>query len=366
MTAAAQGYAFTKHPPINEADCARWLDKEPEPTRFVIGSYAPQGCVTLLIAEGSAGKSILMQTACTCVMTGSRFLGQNVTAGTTAGVFAEDDDNELHVRQVRINRVLDVDMEALIGRVFIQSYAGTDALLWRDHAPTEFAVDLENQLSQIPELRLVVLDNVALLYAGDENSRIEVTGFINHLNGMARRLKVAIILSTHTSKSSDGSFNRASSGSTAWRNACRSAIELTIGDDERPPQLRHNKANYCAKLDTLDLKWRDGVLMADLPDIGFVASLGKSTVERAFLEGLRTLTSRGMDLSHKKAASCYAPREIIKLVIGRKFKVKDLERAMSALIVADEIVIEKYGQRSRGWTRLVVASGKGQEDDLDC
>ena len=47
--------------PINEADCARWLDKEPEPTRFVIGSYAPQGCVTLLIAEGSAAKEIAVE-----------------------------------------------------------------------------------------------------------------------------------------------------------------------------------------------------------------------------------------------------------------------------------------------------------------
>ena len=116
--------------------------------------------------------------------------------------------------------------------------------------------------------------------------------------------------------------------------------------------------------DPVDLEWRDGVLVADLPDIGYVASLEKRAVDRVFLEGLRTLTSRGMDLSHKKAASCYAPREILKLPNGRKFKLKEFERAMSRLLVAEEIVIEKRGPPSRGWTRIVVVGENGQDDDL--
>lgn len=60
---------------------------------------------------------------------------------------------------------------------------------------------MEDQLSRIKALRLATLDNATVLFAGDENSRSEVTEFISLLNGLADRLGIGIILSAHASKS---------------------------------------------------------------------------------------------------------------------------------------------------------------------
>src|SRR5262245_22868627 len=138
MTAKVHTLAITSMPKINDqhADAGRWVGIEPPELPFTIADLVPQGMVTLLVSPGGAGKSLLMQMACTCIPTGLPFLGKATAGGNTASVFAEDPDAVLHRRQHRINRALDVEMDALVGRVFIRSYFGLDATLWCDEAPT--------------------------------------------------------------------------------------------------------------------------------------------------------------------------------------------------------------------------------------
>ena len=102
-----------KTPTIAANDCSRWVGKEPPPLVFTIHDLVPQGMVTLLIADGGAGKSMLMQTAMTCIPSGLPFLGKSTSGGATVGLFAEDPDAVLHLRQQRINKSLDVSMESL-------------------------------------------------------------------------------------------------------------------------------------------------------------------------------------------------------------------------------------------------------------
>jgi RecA-family ATPase len=132
---------------------------------------------------------------------GFTFLGKVAVTGKAAGVFAEDPESVLHVRQPRINEFLDIDYDRIAGRYFPQSYFGQPAQLWRGGVPTDFLTELESQLRRIRALRLLTLDNAAVLFAGDENSRSEVTEFISALNGLANRLSIGIILSAHASKS---------------------------------------------------------------------------------------------------------------------------------------------------------------------
>src|SRR5207248_11691366 len=139
------------------------------------------------------------------------FLGKSAITGRAAGVFGEDPDAVLHVRQPRINGYLNIDYEMIAGRYFPQSYFGLPAQLWRNGAPTSVLEELEQQLTRVVALRLLTLDNAAVLFAGDENSRTEVTAFLSALNGMADRLSIAIILSAHASKSQDGSTLRVTS-----------------------------------------------------------------------------------------------------------------------------------------------------------
>jgi hypothetical protein len=120
-------------PPIDKADVARWHGRDPPDIVFTIEDLVPQGMVTLLTSQGGAGKTLLLQMAGTVVAAGAmRFLGKAAVTGKAAGVFAEDPESVLHVRQPRINEFLESDYDRIAGRYFPQSYFGQPAQLWRD------------------------------------------------------------------------------------------------------------------------------------------------------------------------------------------------------------------------------------------
>lgn len=247
-------------PDISQASAGtKWFGKEPEPLAFAIANLCPSGMTTLLVGAGGTGKTILMQSAITCVVNDLPWLGKDPTPGTAAGVFAEDPDVVLHIRQRRINETFGLTDEQVAG-AFIQSHAGLDARLWHETGPTPFMAELERQLGQIPELRFLALDNAALLFSGNENDRLQVTSFINALNGMAERLGLGVMLSTHTSKSSNASATHAASGSTAWINAARSVLRLWPEEDDEPPRIELIKANHTRPGETIKLKWESGIL----------------------------------------------------------------------------------------------------------
>ena len=102
-------------PRIADGSADRWLGKEPTPLEFTIEDLVPEGMVTLFVADGGAGKSLLAQLAMACFPTGKCFLGKTTKPGAAVGIFAEDPDQVLHIRQVRINKLIEIDMEDLGG-----------------------------------------------------------------------------------------------------------------------------------------------------------------------------------------------------------------------------------------------------------
>ena len=73
---------------------------------------------------------------------------------------------------------------------------------------------------------------------------VEVTRFMGALNGLADQHGVGVLLSHHTSKTSDDSAVRAGSGTTAWVNATRAVLKLTPSNDTELPALKVVKANH--------------------------------------------------------------------------------------------------------------------------
>jgi hypothetical protein len=343
-------------PPIDEADIARWAGCEPEEISFSIADLVPQGMVTLLTSQGGAGKTLLMQMAVAAVAAGTlKFLGRQCTAGSAAGVFAEDPDQVLHLRQSRINAQWGIDYDRLAGRAFIQSYFGLPAQLWRQGRATPFMGELEEHLRQIENLRLLTLDNAALLYAGDESSRPEVTEFLAMLNGVADRLAIGIVLSAHASKSSDGTALRLTSGSTAWVNACRSVLELKPGEDPQTATLTLVKANHAASGAAIDLEWRDKLLVPVASATGIIGTIERRNCEHVFLDLLAATTSEGQPISSSSRASNYAPRLFMQRTASDRqgFKTRDFELAMQALFSGRQIVNVPYGRK--GDDRMKIA-----------
>lgn len=343
-------------PDIIKASCSRWLGKTPAPLEFIIEALVPRGMVTLLAADGGAGKTLLMQLCCTCVCLGQEFLGKKVIPGGTVGVFAEDPDSVLHNRQIRINEQLNVDMESM-WRSNMASYQGYLAFLWDEGKTTPFFHELEQQLATLNDqnkLSLLVLDNSALLFNGEESTRREVTQFINALNGLATRLNIAIILSTHTSKSYDNSPSRAASGSTAWVNAARSVLRLNKDTDDQAI-LKLIKANHTAPGEEIPLIWNNGVLTAEKKAYGTLAAIEARTQEQAFLEMFSELTESGYTLCPGNSSPYYPPKLMLALNTAQQKRLKksQLERIMGELLRKKALKIEPYGPPSRNKQRVV-------------
>src|SRR5262245_20450793 len=76
-------------PPISNASTRRWLGKKAPPIEFIADGLIPRSMVTLMTAEGGAGKSLLDQLACAVIPADLPFLGKKVIRGAAAGIFAE-------------------------------------------------------------------------------------------------------------------------------------------------------------------------------------------------------------------------------------------------------------------------------------
>lgn len=338
-------------PSIDKADVARWQGRDPPDIVFTIADLVPQGMVTLLTSQGGAGKTLLLQMAGTIVAAGAMpFLGKAAVAGRAAAVFAEDPESVLHFRQPRINEFLDIDYHRIAGRYFLQSYFGQPAQLWRDRKATTFLASLEAELTRIEALRLITLDNAAVLFSGDENSRAEVTEFVSTLNGLADRLSIGIILSAHASKSQDGTALRVTSGSTAWVNACRSVLELKTGDGsgdgDQGPSLVVVKANHAPTGTTIQLEWRAKLLVPIRPSTGMIGSIERRAVDRVFLDLLDATMRHGRNVSDSKHAGNYAPKTFAASPNAERYSKKDFAGAMERLFDAGEIRMEVYGRPS--------------------
>ena len=127
-------------------------------------------------------------------------------------------------------------------------------VLWSGGTPTERLTVLERDLATLSDLRLLVLDNVALMFDGEEISRKDVSGFLTALTRMARRLKIGIILIHHASKSQDGTSLRMASGSTAWIAQSRVAAEVRKATEMDGPRLAVRKINNGREWE-IDLHW---------------------------------------------------------------------------------------------------------------
>lgn len=114
----------------------------------------------------------------------------------------------------------------------------------------------------------IALDNVAHLFAGNENIRNEVAAFCGLLNKLALDTDGSVLFLGHPNKAGD-SF----SGSTAWENQVRSRLFLEVQKVENEvvdPDMRvlsRGKANYARNGVALTFRWHQWAFVHpdDLP-----------------------------------------------------------------------------------------------------
>lgn len=350
------------HPPAETfalADLASWERTEPKPKPFIMPGFIPSRELTLATGAGGANKSTFGQQLATCVAGGVPMLGIDVMQGNALYITAEDDEDRLHWMQAHICKAVGVGLSSLAGKLHLASLRG--------RLGNEIATfDMEGKLRPSPSFhilratiertgaRLVVLDNAAHLFAGNENDRQQVTAFVNLLYSLCQDLGATVILVAHSNKAGDSY-----SGSTAWLNAVRSQIVLGRPDDTHDPDeriLTLGKANYARQGQELRFRWHDFALRLDdeLPANTrkeMAANLKASAVNERFLQCLAKTKDERRAVSVAPSASNYAPRVFAKMTTGKGYTERDygdaLERLLHLGVIANNQRV--YQRDNRAW-----------------
>lgn len=304
-------------------DVAAMADRIPMERLWALAGLIPWGEVTLFTGPGGCGKSLAAQQLATCIAARVAFL-RLATHGGGGALYltAEDDERELHHRQLKIASALGVDLATLAGRLHLVSLRGN-----LDNELATFAPDgrlLVAELFNSVEATIratgasfIVLDNVAHLFAGNENDRGHVTRFANLLNRLARDTGCTILLVAHPNKSGDSY-----SGSTAWLNAVRSHVTIDYQRDtdgavvDRDARvLSVGKANYAPGGGALAFRWQDWAFIHD-EDVPadhraqIAANIVASGDNALFLECLDERNAQRRPVSEKVGPN-YAPTQFV-------------------------------------------------------
>jgi len=306
MTAAPA----TAWPLVSVADVC---SKPAPPIEFLIEDLLPAREVTLLPADGGAGKSLLTLIAAVCQAMGLPFMGKTVTRCKVIFFSGEDDDRVLRGRLRRICEHYSVNPAELAEWLLVIDAAENPCLfteeveefVGRRAVPTGNLFELDRQIGQW-HARLVVIDNASDTYDANENVRQFVRAFVRRLKSIAKEHDAAVLLLAHLDKASvRGEGGRAKfSGSTAWHNSVRSRLLLLPSPDVHGQMvLSQEKSNHGRRSADIFLAWSpEGVLMHAGGGVHIPAATPDELRERV-LTLIRTRYEQGMFISTSLAAN---------------------------------------------------------------
>ena len=307
----------------------------PKAKRFVVERIAPAGEVTLCTGAGASGKSLFGQQLCTASAASLQCLRLDVAPGPAIYLSCEDDADQLHWRQAHICDALGVPMATLAERLYLISLRGElgNDLCTFDNDGRIIPSAMFRRLTELAEATsasLIVLDNVAHLFAENENDRGKVTRFVNLLNRLAGRTGAAIILVGHPNKSGDDY-----SGSTAWLNAVRSHFTIDHDRETDVRTLKLGKANYSRQGEAVRFVWCDWafVLETDIPPdrARELRELSGANGDNAlFLTCLRERTAQRRAVSENLSPT-YAPTIFATMAESKRIGKVRLQQAMDRL-----------------------------------
>ncbi|MFZ5557680.1 MAG: AAA family ATPase [Pseudomonadota bacterium] len=286
---AANDWSLDEATPLFSLESARvdrFLTNDPLPRQWLLRDTLPLGKVGAIIAPGGTGKSQFVLQLAVAVATGTRF-AEAWDVGERGGVLvlaAEDDDEELHRRFRNIaDRALGTCTELhkrLRENLYIKSMVSENNLMTvtdgrnREVVRTPYAEQLAMVTSEIPNLRLIVVDPASRFRGGDENSAEDSTRFVEALEYLSKATGATILIVHHATKGSSNASEQtqnASRGSSAFTDGVRFQLNLAPVPTKDVPRLfgehpatgrfltaKVTKNNYAPPQDEVYLMRSDG------------------------------------------------------------------------------------------------------------
>jgi RecA-family ATPase len=337
------------------------LGVDPIPPReWLVQDRIPARNVTLLSGEGSVGKSLLLMQLAAGSVLSKEWIGTLPEQGNALYVSCEEEDDEVCRRTEDVARSLGTTRGELIERgLRFLSFAGKDAILGvPDRSgilrPSPLFERIRQEALQLRP-KLIVIDTVADVYAGNEINRAQTRQFITLLRGLAMEVDCAIVMAAHPSLEGIRS-DTGLSGSTGWHNSVRARMYLKRAreDDESLRVLECKKNNYGPVSESIVLRWREGVYVVE-PGKGTLDRLAaEAEIDQLFLTLLRRFTEQGRNVSDKKGTS-FAPALFSAEPEANAIKAtsKIIAEAMIRLFAAKKIRVLTEGPKSKQRTRIV-------------
>jgi RecA-family ATPase len=248
------------------------LGEAPPPQReWLVEGMIPMGTVTFISGDGGLGKTLLGQQLIMAAALGGAWCGNPVRQVPSVALFCEDDADEIYRRAVPIARHYGATVtDPRLKSAAFLCELGEDNAMMRATEPDEGGsafrttrmYDTIRDWALKRRARLIFLDSLHDIFAGNENYRPEARAFVQAMTALARDTNGAVVVAAHPSLTG---LDRGSgtSGSTGWNNAVRSRLYLTkpegAGDDVRA--LRVVKSNYGRTGRTILLERKHGVLV---------------------------------------------------------------------------------------------------------
>jgi RecA-family ATPase len=276
----------------------------------------------------------------------------------------------MHYRQEQINRLYGCTYDDIGDMLPLPLLGRNGTLMTFDRDGRGLVTPLFYRLRGVVSrhrAQLAILDTLSDVFGGNEVNRSHSRQFVQQVPArLAREGNCATVCCAHPSLTGISSKS-GSSGSTGWSGAFRSHLYLhplevdadELADiDERV--LTRKKSNWARAGETVEIHWKDGVLIHKPEPTGILGAIGRRHVERVFLELLDERCRQQRWVSpNESAAHNYAPRVFGECPKDRRegFRMKDFRDAMERLLRGPTplIVIEEYGPPSRRYSRLVRA-----------
>lgn len=352
-------------PPLN------WMELRGEPpprTWWIQDWLGPWPGLTA--GPGGAGKTKLWQAICTSLASARPYLDAVAQPLKSLMWACEDDANEAWRTQGAINAHLESTMADIKDRFYLVPRFGCEntilSLSFGTPSFTRVFAELEEQVNDL-KVDLLVLDNVAQVFGGNENDRHQVTMFVNGIAGMVRDRPFAPIFLAHPARSQGSEY----AGSAAWENAVRmrwflghtlpdqKPSEEEEGRDSDVVYLARRKANYTGK-DWRRLRFRNGLFVPDeVPQAAgrrFDQAFRDSAAEDVVLSAFPRLLAAGIQPSDSPNANDYLPKQIIAKGYAQNHSREDLAKAMNRLMGTSRLrreVVGKYPNRAQRYGLVI-------------
>lgn len=208
-------------------------DVQSEPVHWLWPGRIPLGKLTLLIGDPGLGKSLLTVDIAARLSRGEAF-ADSVTCDGGGTIFLSAEDDAADTIRPRLDAAgADVSRIHVLEAVRVSRSDGSTT-------EKQFSLEtdiahLEAKLSELPDVRLVVVDPLSAYLGGkDSHANAEIRGLLSPLAAMASRRRVAVLCVTHLRKSPGAAVHRAI-GSIAFAAAARAvwAVACDPGDVDR-------------------------------------------------------------------------------------------------------------------------------------